>query len=152
MRSPCGVGPENTISHGEHVLYGWGKDAPAMHLPDGAGFSVGPRTGIRTAILQVPAVSVCSVEQCRRQRSAVTVSAGSGTLGLLCMLAGSPKQYVTLSHAQEERFTVATALPVAPAFPAASPNLRPLAGSPSRRRCTTRSCGRRATTRACAWS
>ena len=53
MRSPCGVGPENTISHGEHVLYGWGKDAPAMHLPDGAGFSVGPRTGIRTAILQV---------------------------------------------------------------------------------------------------
>ena len=57
MRSPCGAGPENTISHGEHVLYGWGKDAPAMHLPPGAGFSVGPRTGIRTAILQVSALT-----------------------------------------------------------------------------------------------
>ena len=53
MRSVCGSGPENTISHGEHVLYGWGKDAPAMHLPDGAGFSVGPGTGIRMVVLQV---------------------------------------------------------------------------------------------------
>lgn len=24
-----------------------------MHLPEGAGFSIGPRTGIRTAVLQV---------------------------------------------------------------------------------------------------
>lgn len=34
-------------------MYGWGRDAPGMHLPDGAGFSIGPRTGIRTAVLQV---------------------------------------------------------------------------------------------------
>ncbi len=55
MRSPCGSGPANTISHGEQVMYGWGRDAPGMHLPQGAGFSVGPRTGIRTAVLQVRA-------------------------------------------------------------------------------------------------
>jgi hypothetical protein len=53
MRSPCGAGPDNTISHGEQVMYGWGRDAPGMHLPAGAGFSVGPRTGIRMAVLQV---------------------------------------------------------------------------------------------------
>lgn len=53
MRSPCGSGPKNTISHGEQVMYGWGRDAPGMHLPEGAGFSVGPRTGIRMAVLQV---------------------------------------------------------------------------------------------------
>jgi hypothetical protein len=64
MRSPCGSGPDNTISHGEQVMYGWGRDAPGMHLPEGAGFSVGPRTGIRMAILQVTAA--CSTH-CGRQ-------------------------------------------------------------------------------------
>ena len=45
MSSPCG-------GESDSVLYGWGKDAPAMHLPDGVGFSVGPRTAIRTVVLQ----------------------------------------------------------------------------------------------------
>lgn len=36
----------------EVVLYGWGKNATAMALPQGAGFSVGPGTGVRTLVLQ----------------------------------------------------------------------------------------------------
>ncbi len=46
MRSACSEGQEA-------VLYGWGKDAPAMHLPTGVGFSVGPGTGIQYVVLQV---------------------------------------------------------------------------------------------------
>jgi hypothetical protein len=46
MSSPCS-------GHGDTVLYGWGKDAPGMQLPDGVGFSVGPNTGIQTVVLQV---------------------------------------------------------------------------------------------------
>ncbi|EFN58531.1 hypothetical protein CHLNCDRAFT_34137 [Chlorella variabilis] len=40
-------------SGSENVLYGWGKNAPAMAVPDGAGFSVGPGTSIRTVVLQM---------------------------------------------------------------------------------------------------
>ena len=46
MRSACGAGSEA-------VLYGWGKNAAPIHLPDGAGFSVGKGTSIRTVVLQV---------------------------------------------------------------------------------------------------
>lgn len=76
MRSPCGSGPANTISHGEQVMYGWGRDAPGMHLPQGAGFSVGPRTGIRMAVLQVRAGigltgnSAPKIRSCRLQSDA----------------------------------------------------------------------------------
>jgi hypothetical protein len=46
MRSACAsTGTEN-------VLYGWGKNAPAMHLPEDVAFSVGPGTSIRTVVLQ----------------------------------------------------------------------------------------------------
>lgn len=68
MRSPCGSGPDNTISHGEQVMYGWGRDAPGMHLPKGAGFSVGPRTGIRMAVLQVTAACI---SHCGRKPSSL---------------------------------------------------------------------------------
>lgn len=47
MRSAC------EDSGSENVLYGWGKNAPPMSLPQGAGFSVGPGTSIRTVVLQV---------------------------------------------------------------------------------------------------
>ncbi|KAL4858006.1 Peptidyl-glycine alpha-amidating monooxygenase A [Chlorella vulgaris] len=47
MRSAC------ADSGSENVLYGWGKNAPPMSLPQGAGFSVGPGTSIRTVVLQV---------------------------------------------------------------------------------------------------
>jgi hypothetical protein len=47
MMSACGGGG------GEAVLYGWGKNAPAMTVPEGAGFSVGPGTSIRSVVLQV---------------------------------------------------------------------------------------------------
>lgn len=34
-------------------MYGWGKNAPPVHLPNGTGFSVGPGTGTRSVVLQV---------------------------------------------------------------------------------------------------
>lgn len=37
----------------ESVLYGWGKNADPVHLPEGAGFSVGPGTAAQTIVLQV---------------------------------------------------------------------------------------------------
>ena len=46
MAAACGAG-------GENVLYGWGKNAPSIHLPDKTGFSVGPGSGIRSVVLQV---------------------------------------------------------------------------------------------------
>ena len=46
MASSCGAG-------GELVLYGWGKNAPAVALPEGVGFSVGKGTGIQAVVLQV---------------------------------------------------------------------------------------------------
>ena len=132
MRSPCGAGPENTISHGEHVLYGWGKDAPAMHLPDGAGFSVGPRTGIRTAILQVPTLPLQGLSSA--QDGAVGFAPHAWGECHCCPRGGPPRRFWRLlPHDQIVR--------------------QPFSRPPSFcRRCTTRSCGLRATTRACAWS
>jgi peptidylamidoglycolate lyase len=46
MRASCGLG-------GEHVLYGWGRNAPPVALPPDTGFAVGPGTATRTAVLQV---------------------------------------------------------------------------------------------------
>ena len=46
MASSCGDG-------GELVLYGWGKNAPAVELPEGVGFSVGRGTSIQAVVLQV---------------------------------------------------------------------------------------------------
>ena len=34
-------------------MYGWGKNAPLMQLPDGVGYSVGPGSAITTLVLQV---------------------------------------------------------------------------------------------------
>ena len=46
MTSPCRGGFER-------VLYGWGKNAPAMSLPPGVGYSVGPGSAIQSLVLQV---------------------------------------------------------------------------------------------------
>lgn len=46
MSSPCNGGFER-------VLYGWGKNAPPMSLPDGVGYSVGPGSAIEGLVLQV---------------------------------------------------------------------------------------------------
>lgn len=35
------------------ILYGWGKNAPPLQLPDGVGFSVGGATGIQYIVAQV---------------------------------------------------------------------------------------------------
>ena len=45
MAPVCGTASEG-------VLYGWGKNAPAVAMPQGSGFSVGPGTGIRSLVLQ----------------------------------------------------------------------------------------------------
>lgn len=47
MSRACGVGQQ------ESVLYGWGKGAPGLELPEGVGFSVGPGSGISTVVMQV---------------------------------------------------------------------------------------------------
>ena len=41
---------------GSHVLYGWAKGAPPMHLPPGVGFRVGQGTGTQVLVLQVSPV------------------------------------------------------------------------------------------------
>ncbi|GFR52234.1 hypothetical protein Agub_g14767 [Astrephomene gubernaculifera] len=46
MQPVCN-GPSST------VLYGWGRNAPELHLPEGVGFSVGERTGIKYIVAQV---------------------------------------------------------------------------------------------------
>ena len=46
MTRPCG-------GAFERVMYGWGKNAPLMQLPDGVGYSVGPGSAITTLVLQV---------------------------------------------------------------------------------------------------
>lgn len=35
------------------MLYGWGKNAPAMSLPTGVGYSVGPGSAMQSLVLQV---------------------------------------------------------------------------------------------------
>lgn len=37
---------------GQQVLYGWGKDAPAMTLPPGVGFHVGQGSSVHSLVLQ----------------------------------------------------------------------------------------------------
>ncbi|KAL0044814.1 hypothetical protein WJX82_010409 [Trebouxia sp. C0006] len=46
MTSPCRGGFER-------VLYGWGKNAPAMTLPTGVGYGVGPGSAMQSLVLQV---------------------------------------------------------------------------------------------------
>jgi hypothetical protein len=64
MASSCGDG-------GELVLYGWGKNAPAVELPEGVGFSVGRGTGIQAVVLQVGnrvrrhATAAAAADSCR---------------------------------------------------------------------------------------
>lgn len=73
MRSAC------EDSGSENVLYGWGKNAPPMSLPQGAGFSVGPGTSIRTVVLQVcfrQQACLAGVSSC--VGSAVACSKGTG--------------------------------------------------------------------------
>lgn len=40
-------------NHDSHILYGWAKDAAAMHVPKGVGFRVGPGSGTKVLVLQV---------------------------------------------------------------------------------------------------
>lgn len=49
---PCRMQPACSGGN-DVVLYGWGKNAPAIHLPPNTGYSVGPGTGIRSVVLQV---------------------------------------------------------------------------------------------------
>ena len=47
----CSMQP--ACAGGDHVMYGWGRGADAMHLPPGTSFSVGPGTGVAHVVLQV---------------------------------------------------------------------------------------------------
>ena len=80
MTAACGQG-------GESVLYGWGKNANAIALPDGVGYSVGPGTGVQALVLQVRGASPC-----RRQHSGcccwLLLLAGGGVVVLLDAAAG----------------------------------------------------------------
>ena len=46
-------------SAGQQILYGWGKNAPPMALPEGVGFQVGPGTAAHSLVLQV--TGLCSL-------------------------------------------------------------------------------------------
>lgn len=46
---------------GQEVLYGWGKNAPAMVLPPGVGFHVGEGSAIHSLVLQVISPPWCFV-------------------------------------------------------------------------------------------
>ena len=48
---------------GQQVLYGWGKDAPAMELPPGVGFHVGEGSAIHSLILQVLMITALHTAQ-----------------------------------------------------------------------------------------
>ena len=44
---------------GQQILYGWGKNAPPMALPEGVGFQVGEGSAARSLVLQVK-IACCS--------------------------------------------------------------------------------------------
>ncbi len=50
----------------ESVLFGWGKNAPALALPQGVGFAVGPGTATRTVVMQVCQVHIAAVAMLRK--------------------------------------------------------------------------------------
>ena len=62
MTSPCKGGFER-------VLYGWGKNAPAMSLPKGVGYSVGPGSAMQSLVLQVSYMPIDSA-QCQSEKHA----------------------------------------------------------------------------------
>ncbi|KAK9837060.1 hypothetical protein WJX84_000291 [Apatococcus fuscideae] len=47
----CSMQP--ACAGGDHVMYGWGRGADAMHLPPGTSFSVGPGTAVAHVVLQI---------------------------------------------------------------------------------------------------
>ena len=71
---------------GQHVLYGWGKDAPAMTLPPGVGFHVGGGSAIRSLVLQVRVrvcLCTCSVCLCVCAHSCMSMPEASGLLTII---------------------------------------------------------------------
>ena len=59
MTSPCRGGFER-------VLYGWGKNAPAMTLPTGVGYGVGPGSAMQSLVLQVCHTKLLHATSCYR--------------------------------------------------------------------------------------
>ena len=49
---PCSMAPA-CKGRRENVLYGWGKNAPTVKLPEGTGYTVGPGTTMPSIVLQV---------------------------------------------------------------------------------------------------
>eukprot|EP00204_Picochlorum_oklahomense_P002907 CAMPEP_0118805648 /NCGR_PEP_ID=MMETSP1161-20130426/28232_1 /TAXON_ID=249345 /ORGANISM="Picochlorum oklahomensis, Strain CCMP2329" /LENGTH=168 /DNA_ID=CAMNT_0006734637 /DNA_START=35 /DNA_END=538 /DNA_ORIENTATION=+ len=48
---PCHMSPACTGM--DSVLYGWGRNAPMVTLPDGVGFTIGKKSSMRALVLQV---------------------------------------------------------------------------------------------------
>lgn len=81
MSATCGPG-------GEHVLYGWGKNAPAIHLPRDTGFAVGPGAGIRVVVLQVHFLQVRAADDASGVRLRLTTVPQQLSAGLIAFAAG----------------------------------------------------------------
>ncbi|KAL4442992.1 hypothetical protein ABPG77_008483 [Micractinium sp. CCAP 211/92] len=70
------------------VLYGWGKNAPAIALPEGVGYSVGPGTGIRTLVLQMHYLSGRPANDTSGIRLQLSEQAVPYSAGLLAFASG----------------------------------------------------------------
>jgi len=81
MAAACGTG-------GENVLYGWGKNAPSIHLPAKTGFSVGPGSGIRAVVLQVHYLQIRTEEDASGVQLHLTRQPVPYSAGLIAFAAG----------------------------------------------------------------
>lgn len=116
MSPVCGTASEG-------VLYGWGKNAPAVAMPQGAGFSVGPGTGIRSLVLQARPCAAAEghcwfCKGLAMETGAMQARTCQCLLPLVCSPCCSRLPAVPPAHANSHRCTICTAGP--PMTPAAS--------------------------------
>ena len=60
---------------GEHVFYGWGRNAPKMEFPDGVGVAVGQGTELTVLVLQVRCLPRTRQHS---QHTSLTIPPGAG--------------------------------------------------------------------------
>ena len=93
----CSMQP--ACAGGDHVMYGWGRGADAMHLPPGTSFSVGPGTAVAHVVLQVVPCHISSSHRNLRQAIANVFRDASGKVvtDSQCRMVSQPSQHLALS-------------------------------------------------------
>ncbi|KAI7845909.1 hypothetical protein COHA_000641, partial [Chlorella ohadii] len=89
MSPVCGTASEG-------VLYGWGKNAPAVAMPQGAGFSVGPGTGIRSLMHYLHGRPANDTSGIKLRLSSVPVPYSAGMVAFASMFKIMPRTNSTL--------------------------------------------------------